>query len=39
MSNYAAPFASADICKKKLVKKLVQGAENKRTWKNPNLSN
>ena len=39
MSNFSAPFAGTDLCKKSLVQKLVQGAENKRVWKNPNLSN
>ena len=39
MSNFAAPFAAADIKNKTKVKKLVQNAESHRLWKNEGLSN
>lgn len=38
MSNFAAPFAAADIKNKVKVKKIVQTAENHRIWKNEGLS-
>jgi serine/threonine protein kinase len=39
MTNFSAPFASADISNKTKVKKLVLSAEANRVWKNGSLSN
>ena len=38
MSNYSPPFASADIKDKIKVRKVVKNAENRRNWRNPNIS-